>query len=88
MHPAVIAAFKQREESRTKIYSYEKEPVKLSPEFEKKFKSSKKAWAYFQKQGTYYKKRATNWIMSAKTETTKLNRFNKVVSFSEREEQY
>ena len=73
MHPAGVAAFNKRTEIKSKIYSYEKEPVKLSPEFEKKFKRNKKAWVFFQGQGAYYQKRATNWVMSAKQETTKLD---------------
>ena len=40
MHAAGIAAFECREEARSKIYSYEKEPVRLSAIFEKKYSDS------------------------------------------------
>lgn len=88
MHPHGIAAYEQRKESRSKIYSYEKAAVKLSPEFEKKFKDHKKAWSFFQSQGAYYQKQATNWIMSAKQEATKLRRLQTLSYASEKGNRY
>lgn len=85
MHPAGIAAFAQRKEHKSKIYSYEKEPVKLSAEFEKKLKANKKAWVYFQKQGAYYQNRVTNWIMGAKQKATNLKRLQTVIDLSEQQ---
>jgi uncharacterized protein YdeI (YjbR/CyaY-like superfamily) len=46
MKPAGIASFEKRKENKSRIYSYEKEPLKLSPAFEKKFKANKKAWNF------------------------------------------
>lgn len=83
MRPAGLAAFEKREESKSKIYSYEKVPVKLSAEFEKKFAANEKAWTFFQAQAAYYRNRATNSVMSAKQETTKLNRLEKLITESE-----
>lgn len=83
MKPAGIAAFERREESRSKIYSYEKAPVALDAELEKHFKANKKAWEYFESKGNWYKKKATNWVMSAKQEATKLKRFEKLLAESE-----
>ncbi len=88
MHSAGIAAFKQREESNSKIYSYEKEPVKLAPEFEQIFKANKQAWKFFKFQGVYYQNRSTNWVMGAKQETTRRSRLQKLISVSEAGKQY
>jgi uncharacterized protein YdeI (YjbR/CyaY-like superfamily) len=88
MHTAGLEAFKHRKESNSKIYSYEKEPVILAPYFEKIFKANKKAWTFFQSQGSYYRKRATNWIMSAKQEATKISRLQKLIAVSEAGKQY
>jgi hypothetical protein len=47
MQPAGLASFKLKKEHKSKIYAYEKEAVKLSAEFEKKFKANKRAWRFF-----------------------------------------
>ena len=83
--PAGIAAFAKREESRSKIYAYENEPVKLSVEFETKFKAHEKAWTFFEKQPNGYKKIATNWVMSAKQDLTRQGRLEKLIVESEKE---
>jgi hypothetical protein len=73
MHAAGLEAFK---------------PVVLSPHFEKTFKTNKKAWTFFQSQGSYYRKRGTNWIMSAKQEATRMSRLQKLINVSETGKQY
>ncbi|MBD0331135.1 MAG: bacteriocin-protection protein, partial [Chitinophagaceae bacterium] len=50
MHPAGIAAFEKREESRSAIYGYENEPIKLATKYEKQFKANKKAWRFYEAQ--------------------------------------
>lgn len=78
-----IEAFSKKEEYRSKIYSYEKEPVKLANHFEKKFKANKKAWIFFQSQAPSYQKIALHWVMNAKQETTRINRLNTLINDSE-----
>ena len=82
MKPAGIAAFAKREESRSKIYAYENEPVKLSVEFETKFKAHEKAWTFFEKLPNGYKKIVTNWVMSAKQEATRQSRLQRLIDES------
>ena len=82
MHPAGVAAFAKREESKSKIYAYEQKEVSLSDEFEKPFKANEKAWVFFQKQAPWYKKRSINWVMSAKQLATQLSRLDKLISES------
>ena len=88
MHPAGLAAFEQREESNSIIYSYEKEPVQLAPDLEKIFKANKQAWKFFKLQGVYYQKRSTNWVMAAKQEATRKSRLEKLISMSEAGKKY
>src|SRR6187549_2738244 len=74
MEPAGLASFEKRTEGKSKIYSYEKEKVELTPRFKKKFKANKKAWDYFQSLAPSYKKVSTHWVMSTKQETTRIKR--------------
>jgi uncharacterized protein YdeI (YjbR/CyaY-like superfamily) len=83
MKPSGLAAFEKREESKSKVYAYENGPAKLSIQFEKKFKSNEKAWAFFQSQAPSYQKTAIYWVMSAKQESTKHNRLEKLITGSE-----
>ena len=79
---AGLASFEKRTESKSKIYSYEKEEVELTPNFKKQFKADKKAWDYFQSLATSYRKVSTHWVMNAKQETTRLKRLNQLISES------
>ena len=80
MQPAGLASFENRKENKSKIYSYENKEVKFSPELEKQFKANKKGWNYFQSLAPSYRKPSTNWVMSAKQETTKLKRLNELIA--------
>jgi uncharacterized protein YdeI (YjbR/CyaY-like superfamily) len=82
MKPAGLSVFAKRKESRSRIYSYEKDPVTLAPEFEKAFKADEKAWTFFQKQPPSYRTPALNWVMSAKQEATRKRRFETLVNDS------
>lgn len=83
MKPEGIASFNKRTENKSKIYSFEKEEVQFSPEFEKQFKANKRAWEYFQSLAPSYRKPSSNWVMSAKQETTQLKRLNELIADSE-----
>ncbi len=80
MTKAGLDIYKYRTESKSKIYAFENEEVKLSPEFEKTFKENKLAWDYFQTLATTYRKSTLSWIMSAKQEITKIKRLNKIIT--------
>jgi uncharacterized protein YdeI (YjbR/CyaY-like superfamily) len=83
MQPAGLASFENRKENKSKIYSYENAEVKFSTEFEKQFKANKKAWKYFQTLAASYRKPSTNWVMSAKQETTRIKRLTELIADSE-----
>ncbi len=82
MQPAGLASFENRTESKSKIYSYEKDEVDLSKNFKKRFKANKKAWDYFQSLAPSYRKVSGHWVMSAKQETTRVKRLNQLISDS------
>ena len=83
MQPTGIAAFEKREESKSRIYAYEKAPVKLDAEFERKLKANQEAWSFFASQAPWYRKTVIHWIMSARQETTKISRLEKLIKASE-----
>lgn len=85
MRPAGIEAFKLRTESKSGIYSFEKEEVKLSEEFESEFKANKKAWNWFEKMPASYRKPATHWVMEGKQEATRKSRLQELIRDSEAE---
>jgi uncharacterized protein YdeI (YjbR/CyaY-like superfamily) len=83
MQPNGILAFEKRKEHKSKIYAYEKEAVKLSADFEKKFKANRKAWAFFQSLPPSYHRSAIDWIMSAKQDATSIKRLDELINDSE-----
>jgi uncharacterized protein YdeI (YjbR/CyaY-like superfamily) len=83
MQPAGLESFTNRKEAKSKIYTYENDEVKLSPQFEKQFKTNKIAWKYFQSLAPGYKKNSTNWVMRATQEVTRLKRLNELIADSE-----
>ena len=82
MQPAGLASFEKRVESKSKIYSHEKDEVELAQDLKKQFKANKKAWDYFQSLAPSYRKVSTHWVMSAKQETTRIKRLNQLISDS------
>ena len=85
MQPTGIAAFEKRKEERSKVYSFENDEMEFTPDFEKKFKANKRAWAYFQLLAPSYKKTSKHWVMSAKQEATRLKRLDQLIEESEKE---
>lgn len=83
LHPVGLASFEKRTDSRSKVYSFEKEEMRFSPAFIKQFKASKKAWNYFESLAPSYKKTSTHWVMSAKQEHTRIKRLHQLITDSE-----
>jgi uncharacterized protein YdeI (YjbR/CyaY-like superfamily) len=83
MRPAGIAAFEQRTDDNSAIYSYEQKDVKLEAEYEERFRANQAAWSYFQAQPPWYRKTATRWVMDAKREETRLKRLATLIEDSE-----
>ncbi|TMA23334.1 MAG: bacteriocin-protection protein, partial [Deltaproteobacteria bacterium] len=50
MAKAGLDAFAARDEKKSAIYSYENRPQTLEPDAEKRFRASRRAWAWFTSQ--------------------------------------
>ena len=70
MTPAGEAAFAQRSEARSLVYSYERPaPAELSPESAALFRANAAAWAYFEACPPGYRQRMLHVTRGAGTET-------------------
>jgi len=83
MQAAGLACFEKRTESKSKIYTYEKETPQFTLAFQKQFKANKKAWTYFQSLAPSYKKSSICWVMSAKQTATQQKRLTSLIADSE-----
>lgn len=79
-----LAIFESRIDSKSKMYSHEKEEIQLPTDFEKLFKSNHNAWVYFQSLAKSYKKASLLWVMGAKQKRTQLKRLNEIIEDSEK----
>lgn len=78
-----LRAFHQRDEKKSRLYSYERQTRTLDPAYEKKFQANRRAWNFFQAQPPYYRRTATGWVISAKQEQTRLRRLETLIQDSE-----
>lgn len=83
MQPAGLAAFAQRSEARSGVYSHEQQQEQtLSPVDEERFRANPAAWAFFEAQPPSYRHRALHWVFSAKQEATRQKRFATLIEDS------
>lgn len=85
MNPEGQKTFDLRTENKSRIYSHEKEPVALAPNYESQFKTNTLAWDFFNAQAPSYKKVMIHWIMTAKQEKTRILRLEKTILISEQQ---
>ena len=83
MRPAGLAAYEKKEDKRSVVYSYENAPREFDPEYEKRFRKNKKAWKFFEAQPAGYRRQMIYRVVSAKQESTRLSRFEKLIEASE-----
>lgn len=83
VRPAGLAAYAHRKEAKTQIYAYEQDSASLSPEYEATFRRNRKAWAFFEKQPAWFRKRMCWRVMSAKKEETHIRRLEALIADSE-----
>lgn len=86
MRPAGLRAFQLRREDRSAIYAYENDPRILDAAFEKRFRSNRKAWKFFNEQPPSYRRVAIHWVMSAKKEETRARRLSTLIDDSAKHE--
>jgi uncharacterized protein YdeI (YjbR/CyaY-like superfamily) len=83
MRAAGLKAFRERREDKTATYSYEqRHQAKLDPAQERRFRSKKKAWEWFQTQPKGYRTTAVYWVMSAKRPETRERRLDTLIADS------
>jgi uncharacterized protein YdeI (YjbR/CyaY-like superfamily) len=78
-----LAAFEARDLKKSQQYSYERYNCRLEAAHEQKFKANTKAWEFFRAQAPWYRRTTTWWVVSAKTEETRLKRLTTLIEDSE-----
>jgi len=74
------AAYEQRDEARTRRYSFERADVDFAPAEAKRFRAHRKAWAFFAGLRPSYRKAITWWVVSAKQEQTRRRRLEALMA--------
>jgi len=83
MHAAGLKAFEARQSDKSAIYSYEqRKNPKLPALYEKQFRANQKAWAFFQQQPPWYQRTAAHFVISAKQESTREKRLERLIQDS------
>jgi uncharacterized protein YdeI (YjbR/CyaY-like superfamily) len=82
MRPAGLAAFEQRRDDRTGIYSFERGQRVLPAEYEQRLRANEAASAYFDAKPPWYRRTAVHWILSAKREDTRERRLGQLIEDS------
>jgi uncharacterized protein YdeI (YjbR/CyaY-like superfamily) len=78
-----LKAYRARTPRKAGTYSYEQRyDVKLPPAFERTFRASKEAWAWFQAQPPGYRSMTLYWVMSAKRPETRERRLATLIEDS------
>lgn len=81
MTPAGEAAFAQRSEDRSRVYSHEREtPAELAPEDLARFRRHKAAWAFFESCPPGARKRMLHVVTSAKKPETRAARLDRLIA--------
>ncbi len=78
--------YESRDPANSRKYSFEQAEVRLSEEYEERFRQDGPAWEYFSRQPPSYRKAATWWVISAKAEETRLRRLATLMDCSRRSE--
>jgi uncharacterized protein YdeI (YjbR/CyaY-like superfamily) len=81
MRPAGVAAFEQRTDGKTGVYSFERDS-ELAPEYEERLRANKAAAEYFDSRPPWYRRTAIHLVMSAKREETRLRRLDQLIEDS------
>jgi uncharacterized protein YdeI (YjbR/CyaY-like superfamily) len=82
MKPSGLRAFEQRDQAKTRQYSYEREHAKLDPTLEAALRANAMAAAFFDAQPPGYRKVVTHWVMSAKKDETRARRLAHLIERS------
>ena len=79
-----LRAFRERDEKRARLYSYERAAAELDAALDAKLRANVKAAEFFDAQPRGYKRVAIFWVMSAKKEETRERRLGVIIASSAR----
>jgi uncharacterized protein YdeI (YjbR/CyaY-like superfamily) len=82
MRPAGATAFAARDSAKTERQSSDRANPQLDAARERAFKANQRAWEFFQAQPPGYRRLALWWIVSAKREETRTQRFDRLLAES------
>ena len=82
MRRAGLAAFEDRSDARTAMYSYERAEASFTPEEEAHFRAHAPAWADWQGRPPSYRRAVTHWVTSAKQAATRARRLETLIADS------
>ena len=74
-----LKAFRERNQKKSGVYLYERKPLPLSPEYERRFKANKRAWTFFEAQPPGYKRLMILRVMSAVKDETRERRLAQLI---------
>jgi uncharacterized protein YdeI (YjbR/CyaY-like superfamily) len=69
-----LDAFRRRDPTKTRLYSFENRPSVLGPALERAFRKQAKAWTFFRAQPPGYQRLVIFFVMSAKQQETRERR--------------
>ena len=79
MRPTGLAAFAERKTFKSGIYSYEQRPQTLPAPYAGLMQKQPRAWTFFQAQPPGYRKLMTWYVVSAKKDETRMQRFQRLL---------
>jgi uncharacterized protein YdeI (YjbR/CyaY-like superfamily) len=83
MKPAGLEIYKKRKEEKSRVASYETEAKQLDHNMLNIFKENIAGWEFFAKQAPSYQRTMIHWILSAKQDTTKSARLERLIKACE-----
>jgi len=84
MHASGLAAFRTKVERTEPRYSFESKLAVLGPEFQRRLRAHKRAWADFQARPPWYQRTTSFWVMCGKQPATRERRFEKLFECAKR----
>jgi uncharacterized protein YdeI (YjbR/CyaY-like superfamily) len=82
MQAAGLRAFEARTARKSVVYAYEQTGVQFDPATADRFRKHKVAWAWFEAQAPWYRRKLAWWVQSAKREVTRELRLAKLIEAS------
>jgi uncharacterized protein YdeI (YjbR/CyaY-like superfamily) len=82
VYEAGLRVFQERDEMKSKLYSYEVGNRQFAAAHEKQFRGNPTEWEFYQAQAPWYRRVSCYWVTSAKKEETRLGRLATLIEDS------